>query len=172
MRSLLIGVLLVFVVAPALGQEFVISADLDERWKLLRGLPGVEVIVEQITPDAERDGLRTSALQTAVELRLRSNGIKVLTRQDRLDTRRKAYLYVAVNTLNDGNGLYGFNVNIRLLETISLYSTPLMVTKGTAWNIPAYTGMVGANNLRRFVQDNVLEKVDQFCNDFLRANPR
>jgi hypothetical protein len=46
----------------------------------LRGLQGVEVMVEDVDPEAERDGLTRNQLQVIVESELRKAGIKLLTR--------------------------------------------------------------------------------------------
>jgi len=169
MRSLLIGVLLAFVVGPALGQEYIATSV--DRWKILRGLPGVEVVVEDMEPDAERDGLRKSVLQTAVELRLRSNGIKVLTQEDAIAaTPRMAYLYVKVTAYKNSDGLYAFSPRVELKEVAFLHSNPPMLTPASTWQA-FLVGTAGATYLRG-VQDGVLELVDEFCNDFLRANPK
>lgn len=45
----------------------------------LKGLKGVNVLVDNLKPDIEKDGLKTSSIQTDVELKLRMAGIKVLT---------------------------------------------------------------------------------------------
>jgi|SoiMethySBSTD1v2_1073268.scaffolds.fasta_scaffold3308556_1 hypothetical protein len=49
----------------------------------LRGLLGVEVIVEDLKPEVERAELSRTQLQTDVELRLRQSGIRVLTEEER-----------------------------------------------------------------------------------------
>jgi hypothetical protein len=46
---------------------------------ILPGLEGVEVVVEDVNPKAEKYGLTRQLLQTDTELRLRQNGIRVLT---------------------------------------------------------------------------------------------
>ena len=46
-------------------------ANPDQR-ESLRGLPGVQVLIEDIRPDAQADGLSQEAIRTAVELILRS----------------------------------------------------------------------------------------------------
>src|SRR2546425_3316356 len=68
----------------------------------LRGLKGVGVVVERVSPDAERDGLTQSQLQTDVELRLRKAGIPALTQEECRATPGHPFLYVNVNTHRDG----------------------------------------------------------------------
>ena len=49
----------------------------------LRELSGLVVVIEKISPDAQADGLSEEAIRTAVELILRSSGIRVLTLSER-----------------------------------------------------------------------------------------
>jgi hypothetical protein len=51
----------------------------DQQRESLRGLQGVEVVVEDIKPDAQMDGLSQESIRATVELILRSKGIRVLT---------------------------------------------------------------------------------------------
>ena len=70
----------------------------------LEGLPGVEVVIEKINPDAQADGLSEEAIRTAVELILRSNGIRVLTQSEFMTTPSGPYLYVMVNSMKFNTG--------------------------------------------------------------------
>ena len=58
----------------------------------LQGLKGVHVVVEDLDPDVERDGLTQKQFRTDVELRLRKGGIRVLTREQRRTTPGHPYL--------------------------------------------------------------------------------
>ena len=49
----------------------------DQQRDSLQGLRGVEVVIESLRPDAQADGLSQEAIRTAVELILRSKGIRV-----------------------------------------------------------------------------------------------
>ena len=42
----------------------------------LKGLDGVETLIEQLEPNVIADGLNENSIRTAVELTLRSNGIR------------------------------------------------------------------------------------------------
>jgi hypothetical protein len=69
-----------------------------EQRELLRGLQGVEVVIEDIKPDAQADGLSQEALRTAVELILGSRGIRALTPSERSAMPVKPSLYAHVGT--------------------------------------------------------------------------
>ncbi|MGH7183037.1 MAG: hypothetical protein ACREJN_13800, partial [Nitrospiraceae bacterium] len=57
------------------------QAEITDNHESLRGLPGVFVVTEKIAQDAQTDGLSQEAIDTAVELILRSNGIRILTKE-------------------------------------------------------------------------------------------
>ena len=101
-------------------RQIVEKAEEDAR-ETLRGLKGVQVVVEDMDPDVERDGLTKSQLQTDVELRLRKAGIQVLKEEERRATPGRPYLYVAVTTLKDRDGLsYAFAINVDLEQKVAL----------------------------------------------------
>ena len=68
----LMGVLLVAATAAT-------ALDTQGTRETLRGLEGVEVLVENLSPEVERDGIDKTTIKTDVELKLRQTGIKVLT---------------------------------------------------------------------------------------------
>ena len=79
----------------------------------LKGLGPIRVVVEELGSDAERDGLTQRMLQTAVELRLRQNGIPLE------EDVALPYLYVNVSALEDDE-LYAFAVLVVLKQRASL----------------------------------------------------
>ncbi len=143
---------------------FAIPATAQERDNLT-GIGSIIVVVETIGSDAERDGLRRTMVQTAVELRLRRNGIPVA------DAAPSA-LFVAVNTLRHSelDGAYAFCVKVRLVTAVQVEATGRTVVGATIWSVNA-VGLVGTSNART-LRDSVLELVDQFSNDYLAVNPR
>lgn len=58
----------------------------------LRGISGVGVVVEDISPEAPADSLSQDAIRTADELILRSKGIRVLTNVERTRLESAPYL--------------------------------------------------------------------------------
>jgi S1-C subfamily serine protease len=137
----------------------------DLGWRSLRGLSGVGVLVEMISPDAEAAGLTRDKVQTDAELRLRAAGLKVLTKEERYATAGGPYLYVNVNAYSQG-GLITYAVGVSLRATAFLEHNGVAAFNAQVWD----TGSVGrsdAEGVRRSVRD----AVDSFCNDYLKANP-
>jgi hypothetical protein len=74
-----IRLILVLLLLASTGAQ---GGDTEGERATLRGLDGVQVVVEDLQPDVERNGLTRQQLQTDVELRLRKAGIRVLTEQE------------------------------------------------------------------------------------------
>ena len=148
------------------------SSDDEFDRKSLVGLKGVGVVIEQVSSEAEKDGLSRSTLQTDVELKLRQAGILVLTEDDRLTTPGAPYLYLNANTLKLQSGLYAYDVELFLKQDVFLTRAPKMrITGATTWEASGVTGAVSPNSLGR-LREKVRDLVDEFVNAYLAANPK
>ncbi len=142
----------------------------DQQRDSLQGLQGVEVVIESLRPDAQADGLSQEAVRTAVELILRSKGIRVFTRPESLSMPAAPYLYVKVSTYNHSSDLYAYAVTVEVMQKVSLAKRPQQMMSATTWERGG-VGTTGHSNIR-IVIDSVESKVKEFANDFLAANPR
>src|SRR5262245_63675869 len=86
----------------------------DQQRESLRGLPGVEVVVDEMKADAQVDGLSQESIRAAVELILRSKGIRVLTPAERSETPSKPSLYASAGTAKQVSSHYAFRVKSEL----------------------------------------------------------
>ena len=145
--------------------------DKDAR-ESLKGLPGVAVVIETMTPEEEAAGLSTTQIQTVVELVLRSSGIKVLTKDEQIATPSWPYLYINVHPRKIGNmELYAFSIRVELLQNVSLaHLKKKEPISAVTWSISS-VGSVGAAILST-TPSSVEELVKFFANDFLAMNPR
>lgn len=138
----------------------------------LKGLPGVWVVVEKITPEAEADGLSESQIQTDVELVLRASGIRVLTMQEALATPSMPYLYIDVSTIKPtGKEFYAYSVSVELAQRVSLVNLKKKETIYAvtwSWSMVGSSGKENLHQTRKFIED----MIKKFANDFLAANPR
>ncbi len=156
--------------------SLVLAADDLERLDQLQrpslaGLTGVYVVVEDIEPDAERDGLAQSTLRTDVELKLRQAGMRVLSKDEWLAATGFPNLYLNVNTLKDRMGTYAFCIDLVLKQEVRLTRNPAITFRGITWEAAGVVGTVGPENLHR-VRDHVRDRVDKFINAYLAANPK
>lgn len=164
-------VLQLIVVALVLGNmEIVQALDAGSR-ESLKGISGVGVVVEDISPDASADGLSQDAIRSAAELILRSKGIRVLTSVEKTRLGSAPYLYINVNTLKEELGLYAYAVNVDLKQVVGLLSKKGMQSWGCTWST-SVIGTVGEANVPQIIADGVEPLVKEFANDFLLVNPR
>src|SRR5207245_1832743 len=96
----------------------------------LRGLSGVMVTVNDISSEAERDGITKSKLQTDIELRLRQAGIRVLTFEEWRNAKdnRIGWLDLYVGMLKGESTFYACSVKVKLMQIVSLVRDPSKLT--------------------------------------------
>ena len=138
----------------------------------LAGLKGIYVAAGS-TPKAREYGLTKQALRTNVELRLRQNGIKVLSEQECKQTPGIPILSVDVNMQIHPKvpGVAVVGVSIELLQDVLLKRDPTKVCYGAAtWQVSGVY-LVGLDNVRD-IRGTVKDHVDMFSNDYLAANPK
>jgi len=138
----------------------------------LRGLSGVGVLIEQLAPEIEKEGLIKNQLQIQIELKLRLAGIKVLTKEECLKTPGEPYLYVNinVNTAKTESDIYPYSIDVLLMQKVSLLRDPEQTTYAVTWS----TGGVGSieKSIVSQLRDSVEEMVDLFVKTYLSENPK
>lgn len=135
----------------------------------LRGIFGLGLVIEEVSPDASTDGLSQEAIRATVEQALRAKGIRLLTERTRSGS--APYLYINVNTLKEELGLYAYTVTVDLKQLVGLLSMKSKKTWGTTWSA-SVLGMVRQENVNQIIADGVEPLVKDFVDDFLAANPR
>jgi hypothetical protein len=135
----------------------------------LRGMFGLGVVIEEVSPDALADGLSQEAIRSTIEQALRSKGIRLLTERTRSGS--TPYLYINVNTLKEELGLYAYTVTVDLKQLVGLLSMKNKKTWGTTWS-SSVLGMVRQENVNQIIVDAVEPLIKDFTDDFVAANPR
>lgn len=137
----------------------------------LTGLIGASVSVGNMNPEAEKDGLAKSTIQTDVELRLRQAGIRVLDYLEWKATPGEPDLFLSIGTTKlKGGMMYGYSIQLSLFERVRLARDPNKTVTAITWdtesggNIPTER----LSELRTVVRD----MVDEFINAYLAANPK
>ena len=131
----------------------------------MRGLTGIEIVVEDLIPEASLDGLTKNDLVEAVENRLRQAGVTLTP-----DAIGGAYLYVNVN-MTTGSGIYIYCADVELRQAARLVRVPdQVIREAVTWQ----TGMVGAvqaAELRVGITSVVLGEIDTFIQNYGEENP-
>ena len=149
-------------VSPALIGRSRADDTLEER-ATLKGIKAVKVVVRDLHPDAEADGLTTSHLRRDVEMQLRKAGIPA-------SPSAKTALNVTVNTSGRESGSYFFVIELSLTQPVALVRDRNRITLAATWRQGNF-GDVAAQDLARFVREMVAGQVDMFIRAYREQNP-
>jgi hypothetical protein len=144
----------------------------------LRGLGElvVHVIVDSELEEANA-GLQ-SELQAQIELRLRTVGLRVLTLEEA--TRRAEEgvarplpaLGLRVDAMVPPQmELFVFNVRLEFMERVRLERDKSLLLIGVTWQT-GYFGSYDMTEPRERLRLRAIDCLDEFCNDYLAANPK
>jgi hypothetical protein len=130
----------------------------------LRGLPGLEVVVEELPPEVQRAGLDAGAVRGEIQRRLAAGGVTLYTTQQQNTSLAKAYLYLHLNALELPVGAMAIAVQLQLRQTVKSVVTTSNIVNAMTWdshNVFALTGRDAAP-----LTGAVLEMVDGFIADW------
>ena len=136
------------------------------------GLKGVLVDI-RLRPDGEKYGLTKEQLQTQVELQLRKYGINVLSQKEWADTLGQPSLDIEVDlAINKELQLCAVSYQVFVRELVMLKRVPQKPFRGiTLWRVGGIQ-LVSAKRLNQTVRDTIDVGLNEFCNDYLVANPK
>jgi hypothetical protein len=143
----------------------------------LKGLEGVEVLVEEVKAELEEFNLSAIQIQTDVEAKLREAEIKVLSKEEneKIQPLRKPYLYVKIKTnkLPWKRLVVAYSIEISLKQLVILPAQPQTFRKpffAPTW----YKNIVGAAVPKDFpeIREGVHQLTDKFIKAYLAANPK
>jgi hypothetical protein len=100
----------------------------------LRGLPGVEVIVEPIAPELAQAGVTTAAIRANVDRQLRTAGITVYASQMENASPAKPYLYVHVSGLPVARQGFSLVVRVEVRQTLRSSVTNSNIVNAMTWD--------------------------------------
>jgi hypothetical protein len=167
-RSALLGLL---VSCFFLGVVSAAAADDSEpSQRTLTGLQGLYVVIEDFQPNIMKydkyllkAGLSKSQLQRDVEARLKTAGIRILSRDEWLKTLGRPVLYVNVNTHENEKFWFAYDIKAELRQVVCLDVRPEIKMLANTWSI----NMTGLVNIGTF--ENIRQNVDVVLNKFVLA---
>ena len=135
----------------------------------LRGLPGIEVIVDSLQPELESGGLTNAVLRADVEGRLRKGGVTIYPSQMANPSPAKPYLYISLNalTLPEGAG-YALGVQVHLRQTLRSPVTNSNIVNAMTWDV--HNVLAVPTSGLQSVRAEVLTFIDQFVEDWTRVH--
>jgi len=125
----------------------------------------IPYVIEVLSDDAKRIGLTREIIATKVELRIRSVGLKPVKA---IDVRNLYYyLYVRVTVAGD---MHSLNVEFsRVVSFKNMVGQTYLKYFGSTWNKRSL-GMHAAD--AAYVLSVLEQPLDEFLNDYLKANPK
>lgn len=132
----------------------------------LRGLPGVEVLVEPLQPELQRAGLTDDGLARDVSRQLAAAGITVFPSQRDNPSPAKPYVYVHVNAAGlTGSTGYAVAIQVHLRQTLASLTTESRVVNAMSWD--AHNVIVTPlPSVRTEVAGEIHSLVDVFIEDW------
>ena len=143
----------------------------------LKGLEGVEVLVEELKSELENFNITAIQIQSDVEAKLHEAGIKVLTKEEneKVQSHRKPYLYLRINSYKPpwGREVVAFNMDMALNQQVVLSGDHKVFEK--AFYAPTWyssvVGIVGWKNLST-VRESANALTDKFIEAYLSVNSK
>jgi len=138
----------------------------------LRGLKGVGVLVEKLPAEVEKEGLDRNELQRAVESKLQSAGIRLLTKEESLRAPGEPYLYININVniAKTESDIYPYSIDLLLIQKVSLVRDPKLTSYAITWSTGG-VGSIGKQILSQ-LRESVEAMVDVFIKAYLAENPK
>ena len=135
----------------------------------LAGLKGVGIVIEDIDPAIEKEGLTSTQIQKDVEEKLRTAGIKILSDVELTKSQGMPYLYVNIFTFKDED-IYAYHITLELKQMVSLVRKASVKQSVATWKISG-GGTVGALKLAT-IRTAVGEYINAFIKAYFAANPK
>lgn len=145
--------------APASAQLFIATGR-----DTLRGLPGVEVLVEDVPPELPQSELTLTAVRAAVEQRLRDAGIPVYPTQAANASAAKAYVYVHLTAVPLPGRSHAVSIELHLRQTVQSIATGSNIVNAMTWE--HHTLAIATDAEGKALRDLILEMVDDFVADW------
>lgn len=161
-------------VAGALGLAWAwpaLAIDTPNERLSLGGLTSVHVVVDDLSPAAERQGITRSGLQADLEGRLRRAGLGVLSATDALKAAGRPTLHLRVELVPFGDPprLWIYSVDLTLRQRTQLTRDRTIETYTITWNENRQVGAVEPGGFGA-VRDLVRAKVEQFVRAWQTVN--
>jgi hypothetical protein len=160
--AVFVGLLLVVAAA--------VRADDERQRQTLAGLMGVSIVVEDVNPAAEKDGLTAATLHADTQQKLREAGVAVLTEDQATRAPGTPHLYLKLSAIRHGGGFYAYHIQVSVRQRVILLRASRGIVFATTWSAPEVLGTVAWANLPS-IRDDVKAKVDQFIKAYFAVNP-
>jgi hypothetical protein len=161
-------------VATAVSLRSDVAADAD---KTLAGLEGISVIAAGTDkPEVTDRGVTGDWIRQTAELRLRRNGVRVLTAEESLKAPGHPGVVVTVDVKPPDAqrglpGLFVDSIRTSFIQRVALERDPTTKALAMTWEQSSF-GTVGAEKFKSGIQEGIEDEIDALSNAFLAQNPK
>jgi hypothetical protein len=150
--------------------SYVFASDAKYNRASLRGVEGVYVKVEGLTPQMEKEGLKESVIRKDVESALRTAGIRTVSKAKWVDMMGSPHLYVNINCLNlEETKEYIYSIRIAFRQNVYPEREPILILGATTWSVG---GVIGITQSIDKIRASLKSRVDEFIKAYLSVNPK
>ena len=165
MKNSICAVAVVSFLTFSLMDSSVCAWDCESTRETLRGFFSMRVIISDFDSELLKAGLSKNQLQTDVETKLSSAGIKVLNKEDWIKTKGCPILNVSAYPTITSDG-YAYCILVEFFQVATLKCGGLSKLVST-WNIHT----VGTASDMKILRTSIKDKTDRFLNAWLSVNP-
>src|SRR6476620_7584894 len=94
----------------------------------LRGVTAVNVVIDPLAPEIEKEGVTMDGLRTRLEERMKDAGIQ-------MDTTSNAFLALRVRSVRAARGPLAITMTIGLYQPVTLVRDPKVKTAAATWEV-------------------------------------
>jgi hypothetical protein len=136
----------------------------------LRGLPGVAVVAEEVSPDLRPLGITVESLAERVTAALRRDSIPVLERSDALAVRRQPMLVIRLEAVKlPESSVFAWRLSLAVCQRVGLLGSEDSALAET-WSATSSVGATSGPRLQRAFRGTLDDQVAQFVAAWKDAN--
>jgi hypothetical protein len=162
-----------------LFESVIFAHDTEENRRSLFGIEAIKLLIENIDPEIEKEGLTKKQIQTDVELKLRMAGIKLLSMKEGRDSDKNGLLYVVISVIKISESAYNYSIDIEFHQNVYLVRDikEQMKLGLKVYARPYFTetwsdGSIGITHNLGKIRNSVKDLTDTFINAYLSVQPR
>jgi hypothetical protein len=129
----------------------------------MRGVPSLNVVIDPIAPELEKEGTTADELRSRLEDRLHDAGIKY-------DAASKEFVAFRLHSVRVARGPFAIAATIAVYQPVTLVRDAKMRTSTQTWEVGTVV-LVDAKQVHRACLDSVDELAERFVAAYRSVNP-
>ena len=130
----------------------------------LRGLKAINVVIDPVAPEIEKEGATTDALRSRLEQKLRDGGVEI-------DSAAVEFVGLRVTSVRAARGPIAISANIALYQPVTLVRDRNVKTTTKTWEVDTVI-LADTKQVYRACMDSVDELADRFLQAYRSVNAK